>query len=399
MELFKSRQGFLLGVVAILNAPRDSIAAGALFLICAAAFAYTSILTHADNDDEIPTLIPIVKLRRERSPSNESSSRRKAASAADDDRIAEVSSGSPNSLDPTSFYELQVGLPLLDADVVAQIRETLSPDDREEPWATDACVWRFAVARHGDVPKASALLTKALAWRRRERPDLLTPDEMIVNEGRTGKTFVRFADPFGRPVLVLDSTKENTKNPKNQLKHLVFQLERACTWCDESHGISKRTEICGSDVESIIQDRIQTHDAPPSKYVVVIRLGEIGMGLISGKMPSMHNTKETLKMLTVSYVERMGHAILYKPPRAFAVVWNVALLFIDERIKSKIVRINGDVSLGSKNDKTLTRILGTNWREIVGEGQEVFDKKAVPGFDADVEWEKCKKEPWYVRSS
>jgi 4-nitrophenyl phosphatase len=84
-----------------------------------------------------------------------------------------------------------------------------------------------------------------LAWRRSYRPELITPDE-IAEEAKTGKQIISGFDQEGRPILYLrpgrcvdrgsrylvacaDDVRgrENTQPSPQQVRFLVFALERA----------------------------------------------------------------------------------------------------------------------------------------------------------------------------
>ena len=44
-------------------------------------------------------------------------------------------------------------------------------------------------------------------------------------EAKTGKTRVGGIDRHGRPVVVLDNSAENTNDPVNQMRFLMFNME------------------------------------------------------------------------------------------------------------------------------------------------------------------------------
>jgi len=155
----------------------------------------------------------------------------------------------------------------------------------EEGWLDDKQLWRFLVARKMDVDGARKQAIAALKWRAFRKPHLVRAESDLAMESATGKVCVRGIDRFGRPVLVLDSSKENTTGLDGQMRLLAYQIERA----------------------------IRLMKAPVDKYVVVIRLGETTMSTLPGPVP----TKETLKMLMTVFAERLGHGILYQPPKLF----------------------------------------------------------------------------------
>jgi len=283
-------------------------------------------------------------------------------------------STSPNKLDvkPSSRFQIIPSihieiLPGLDEPAGQQMIEKLRllvllEHDDYEGWLNDHCLWRFLVARKFDVMAAKKQLISALHWRKHRRPDLIRAVH-IANEACTGKVCVRGKDRYGRPVLVLDSSKENTFEQEGNMRLLAYQLERA----------------------------IRLMESNVDKYVIVVRLGETSMFNFS-KLPGPSQTKETLKMLMTVFAERLGHGILYQPPRIFTLFLNLFASLMDAHVMSKAVWIAGDVSENSSNDKAMRSLIGDHWREIVGEGQTIYDPKMPPGYNHAKEWAQTLKD-------
>jgi hypothetical protein len=61
-------------------------------------------------------------------------------------------------------------------------------------------------------------------------------------------------------------------------------------------------------------------------------------------------------------------------------------VFIDPKTVSKVIFIRGDVSPGSRNDETLTAIIGSHWRELTGATQPVHIEGCSPGYQHDEFW-------------
>ena len=90
---------------------------------------------------------------------------------------------------------------------------------------------RFLRARNGNVDKAFKMMSNHLAWRCDYRPWTITPAE-IEHQNVTGKVRMGGLDSRdGRPVLVFDDSKENSKDHEMQLRSLVYhvcRVDRAC---------------------------------------------------------------------------------------------------------------------------------------------------------------------------
>lgn len=258
----------------------------------------------------------------------------------------------------------------MDLALVKQTRELVMQDEPElagDEWVLgDAAVWRYLVARKLDVQGARKQMVASLKWRQFRQPDTIRPEDIKL-EAATGKCAVRGLDQYSRPVIVMDSSKENTHDMEGNMKGLMFTLNRA----------------------------IDLMQPPVQKYVVVVRLGETSAFNFS-KLPGPMQTKETGKMLMTVFAERMGHAVLYQPPKIFTMFLNLLSNILDAHVMEKIVWVRGDVSVGSANDLLLISIIGPHWREIVGEGSPVHQKGCAPGYDPDAEWNKLLAE-WQAK--
>ncbi|KAH9247037.1 hypothetical protein BASA81_015375 [Batrachochytrium salamandrivorans] len=233
----------------------------------------------------------------------------------------------------------------LDLALVEKTRELVVQDEPNlagDEWVLgDAAVWRYLVARKLDVQGARKQMVASLKWRELRQPDTIRPEDVKL-EIATGKCAVRGLDQYSRPVIVLDPSKENTHNMEGNMKGLMFTLNRA----------------------------IDSMQPPVQKYVVVVRLGETSAFNFS-KLPGPAQTKETAKILMTVFAERMGHAVLYQPPKIFTMFLNLLSNILDAHVMEKIIWVRGDVSVGSANDLLMINTIGPNWREIVA-----FDRVA-----------------------
>lgn len=97
----------------------------------------------------------------------------------------------------------------------------------ERKWIEDPCTTRrYANAVKWDLNQAKKRAADTLQWRRDFKPDLLIPDE-VKKEGETGKHIISGFDNAGRPVLYLRPGRENTSANPQQVRYLVWSLERA----------------------------------------------------------------------------------------------------------------------------------------------------------------------------
>ncbi|EMS48045.1 hypothetical protein TRIUR3_30793 [Triticum urartu] len=124
---------------------------------------------------------------------------------------------------------------------------------------SDASILRFLRARNWNVQKSSKMLKSAVKWRAAYKPEMiswihmfigktkeqcnlyidekleeqsylyiLVFKEEIAHEAETGKIYrADYKDKLGRTVLVLRPGLENTTSGKEQIKYLVYSLEKA----------------------------------------------------------------------------------------------------------------------------------------------------------------------------
>lgn len=239
---------------------------------------------------------------------------------------------------------------------------------QNDPFAAQFCddetIHRFLRARQYDYPKALAMLQETLQWRASYRPQDIR-GSMLPNTGRTGKVFSHpIRDRWGRPILVLNNTKENCKDWEENVRWLTFQLERA----------RKAMEI----------DHRRTGARLVEKWVVFIHLTEFSFW----NNPPWKVTSETLKLFTSRYPEHLGHAILFEAPPIFSGLFSLCTPFLDEVTKNKVVWISkGDCGEGEKNDLVMKNLIGPDWKTITGAFQPAVNKDTSPGFYFDKFWE------------
>jgi hypothetical protein len=128
---------------------------------------------------------------------------------------------------------------------------------------------------------------------------------ILREENDTGKVYVRGYDLNGRAVIYLRPGMENTKNEKNQMRHLVYNCERAIA-CTAKNGFEK--------------------------FVIVMDY----TGFKISNAPSISTTKETIRILQNYYPERLFRAYICNPPLVFRTFWGMIKMFVDPVTKSKI---------------------------------------------------------------
>ena len=184
--------------------------------------------------------------------------------------------------------------------------------------------------------------------------------EIISRENETGKIYCRGYDKQGRAILYLTPGRENSTNEMDNMRHLVYHLERAIACTRRKSG---RQKVC-------------------------IVIGYEGFKLANA--PPLSTTKHTLTILQGHYPERMFRAYICDPPFVFRTFWNIIRHFVDPTTLEKIAFCSG-----GEGQRLLERDFDVDTTERQAGGRKVlrpFDSKEffydTPfdyAFDEDVD--------------
>lgn len=201
--------------------------------------------------------------------------------------------------------------PLNESEALSSLQsmlQDLSPSAAS--WATDDCLLRFLRARNLRVADAHTQLMNAIQWRSSYGvDDLIARDSekrsILRFEASTGKMFVlNERDRLGRAYIIMRPGLENSENTVDNLRYLVYTLERA------------------------------SHVAGDGKFTVVV---DYFTGAFSARnAPSISTMRETLRILQNHYPERLGDAVLFEAPGFFYPLFKVIKPFIDPVTRTKI---------------------------------------------------------------
>lgn len=111
-------------------------------------------------------------------------------------------------------------------------------------------------------------------------------------------------DRDGRPIVWLRPSRENTKPSPTQIRHLIFQLERAIDLCPE--GVEKLALVVDYK------------------------------GATSSNNPSMKTVKEVIYILQNHYVERLGKGVVVNVPFYLQAFFNMIKPLLDPKTKQKV---------------------------------------------------------------
>jgi hypothetical protein len=127
------------------------------------------------------------------------------------------------------------------------------------------------------------MLSETIAWRNEFKPESVTAADVLM-QGCTGKVYVHGVDREGRPIIVMRPGYENNPGHPDNLKNLVYTLERAC------------------------------REAGESKFCVLLDFNNYSIA----KFPSMATSRATLSILQDHYPERLGLSVIVNPPALFS---------------------------------------------------------------------------------
>lgn len=260
-----------------------------------------------------------------------------------------------------------------EARALLELREAVA-DAQPPPFMPldDACLLRYLRARGHNVAAAAAALRETLAWRRASGADeVLSRMAEVREEAATGKTFVApIRDRAGRPVLLMRPAAENSSEPRRQLLHLVYQMERCVALLARPAGGGERGGAGGGSGE----------DGAEGKWLLLIDFGGYSM---QNAMP-LSVAREALNILQAHYPERLSRAVLFNAPRLFSATFYAVTPFIDPVTRDKIAF----VSTASAADMEwldevvdlglLEPSLGGRRAEPLFDGEAYFDPRLDP---------------------
>ncbi|CAF1979619.1 unnamed protein product [Brassica napus] len=199
---------------------------------------------------------------------------------------------------------------------IKEVRTLLGPlTEKSSEYCSDDAITRYLAARNGHVKKAAKMLKETLKWRIQYKPEEIRWEE-IAREAETGKIYrSNYTDKYGRPVLVMRPSCQNTKSPKGQIRFLVYCMENAIMNLPDNQ----------------------------EQMVWLIDFHGFNMSHLSIKV-----SRETAHVLQEHYPERLGLAILYNPPKIFEPFWKMVKPFLEPKTCNKVKFVYSDDNLSKK---------------------------------------------------
>lgn len=211
-------------------------------------------------------------------------------------------------------------------------------DEEKEKMIDTNMPLRYLRAEKGNSETAIIRLKESIAWQEEFKVHSIKKcfeeggdselKDIISFENATGKIYCRGYDKGNRAILYLRPARENSTDGTNNMRHLVYNLEKAiaCT-LRKSKGTEGKVNII------IDYKDFRLRDTPP-----------------------MSTTKMTLNILQNHYPERLHKGYICNPPYVFVAFWKMIQPFLDPVTKNKVVFCRGDdgtKSLGEDMDLTV----------------------------------------------
>lgn len=217
-----------------------------------------------------------------------------------------------------------------------EMAKLLAMTEEDAPYVEDKWMMhRHLRADKGKVASAAKRFRVTLEWRksfgvldllecfrdRNPNPKIKALEEILVHENSTGKIYTRGMDRFGRAIMIMRPQCENTKSHDNQMKHLVWNLEKAIATS------KKNTLCCDGDGDGAWEEKI----------VIMFDYNEYKLS----SAPPMRTAKETISILQNHYPERLFKAYFIRAPLIFRGFFKIVSPFIDPVSKEKLNFLKG----------------------------------------------------------
>lgn len=195
---------------------------------------------------------------------------------------------------------------------IAELRSAIQPQlssscPAVQEWCNSNTLRRYLVAREWNVARAAAMLRSTLTWRQQFQPEKITWSDIAHNASTGRVELLDSTDSLGRPVVLMRlRNRMALSDVEHQLKFLVYTLERASQLADDA-GVEKMSWLLEME------------------------------GYSPKNSPAFAVTKQSINVLQSHYPERLGHAVIARPPCIFNLAWNAFYPFLDRDTRSKII--------------------------------------------------------------
>ncbi|ODN87718.1 pleiotropic drug resistance protein [Cryptococcus wingfieldii CBS 7118] len=162
---------------------------------------------------------------------------------------------------------------------------------------------RYMRAAKWKLSDAKTRIKGTLEWRREFKPELIGPEDVGI-EAESGKIIITGFDNDARPIIYMRPGRENTETSPRQIRHLIYNLERALDLM------------------------------PPGQEQVAIIVDY--KSATSQSNPSIGTARKVLNILQNHYVERLGRGLVVNMPWWINAFFSGISPFMDPITRDKI---------------------------------------------------------------
>jgi hypothetical protein len=200
---------------------------------------------------------------------------------------------------------------------------------------TDETYIRYLKARNWNVDKATTMLEETVRWRREFEVNALVKGKWhdnIRGENASGKLYVRGVDKYGNVLVYMKPKHENSRDHDNNVRHLVYNMERAFAYQNHYHNTTDSTNSSSSSATGTATGT-ETETFRPNKICLVVDYD----GFTMANSPPLKTSLAVLSILQNHYPERLRRAYLIRTPWIFNATFKLISPFVDPVSKAKIV--------------------------------------------------------------
>eukprot|EP00299_Pterocystis_sp_00344_P014816 c7365_g1_i1.p1 GENE.c7365_g1_i1~~c7365_g1_i1.p1 ORF type:complete len:278 (-),score=83.27 c7365_g1_i1:62-895(-) len=223
----------------------------------------------------------------------------------------------------------------------AELSKTVDPKVVDE--ISDCKLKRFLIARKYDVAAACSMYLDDLEWRRIEKPEAITEEE-IASEIAQKKFFYWGRDKEGHPIVIAKSARhfKHNRNLETCLRAIQFVIEKTNRMMchHKSHcAIANGKFTAEQAMNGMFRDP-ETHIMCGERAGMVVIYDRMNFAMMKNFDHSV--TTRGFPVLQLHYPEVLHKAYVTEINQVFYTIYQIVSVFLDERTKQKFAVLAGD---------------------------------------------------------
>ncbi|KAJ1918705.1 hypothetical protein H4219_002427 [Mycoemilia scoparia] len=263
------------------------------------------------------------------------------------------------------------------ADVIARFREALDKENSDaSAYCDDSTLWRFAVARKLDIPKAMEMITGWYKWRQDEKIDNLPLARSDNNlsvpypiRGYTGLNDANLMPGNGIKDYLLRTNQyfgggcwhkfDKEGHPVYIERIGRYSAKQIPKHCASSEVLEMHYIFQEFLTQVLLKECSKKAGHEIDKQVVIFDCTGLSLGMLH--WPALNMLQELLSSDQLYYPERMYKTYLVNAPSMFVTAWNIVKSWLDPRVISKVTIMNKNFK-----DALLEQIPAENLPKFLG---------------------------------